>query len=89
MKEKLLKTELYCDEIQQRSMKSNLVISSPNSRGKESLMVRREKMIRNNLTKENDAKMMVRLLKEKIGVKQLLSDVSDCHALNKQGANTT
>ena len=41
MKEKLLKTDLYCDEIQQRSMKGNLIISSPNTRGKDSLMVSR------------------------------------------------
>ena len=89
MKEKLLKTDLYCDEIQQRSMKGNLIISSPNTRGKDSLMVRREKRIGNDLIKENDAELMVRLVKEKTGVELLLSDISACHALSKQGANTT
>ena len=89
MKEKLSKTELYCDEIQQRSMKGNLIISSPNTRGKDSLMVRKEVRCGNDLRKENDAELMVRIIKLKTGVELLLSDISACHALNKQGANTT
>ena len=89
IKVKLEKTELYCDEIQQRSMKGNLIISSPNTKGKSSLMVRREKMIGNDVRMENDAELMIRLIKEKTGVELLLSDVSACHALNKQGANAT
>ena len=52
-------------------------------------MVRREKRIGNDLRKENDAELMVRLVNKKTGVDLLLSDISACHALNKQGLNTT
>ena len=57
MKEMLAKAEDHTDEIQQRSMKGNLIISSPNTRGKDTLTGRLPKGNR----VENDTEMCLRL----------------------------
>ena len=90
LKEKMTSMERYGDEIQQRSMKGNLIVSSPNLQGKDSLLVRKER-IKNGqvIGREDDTEMMVRLTAAKTGVNIPLVDISACHALNKQGANAS
>ena len=89
LKEKMTSMERYGDEIQQRSMKGNLIVSSPNLQGKASMMVRNEKMVNGVLGREDDTEMVVRLVRAKTGVNIPLVDISACHALNKQGANSS
>ena len=85
MKEIIAKSEYHCDEIQQRSMKGNLTISSPNTRGKDSLAIRLPKGNR----AENDTEMCLRLIRLKTGVEAFESDISACHVLKREGANSS
>jgi hypothetical protein len=90
MREKLTNMEQHSDEIQQRSMKGNLIVSSPNTRGKDSLMVKKERKENGQVVgQEGETEMIVRLIRDKTGVNIPLCDVIACHALNKQGANST
>ena len=90
MKEKMSGMERNTDEIQQRSMKGNLIVSSPNLKGKDSLLVRKERIENGQVIgREDDTEMIVRLIAAKTGVNIPLVDISACHALNKQGANTS
>ena len=85
VKEVLAKAEEHSDEIQQRSMKGNLIISSPNTKGKDSLAVRLPKGNR----VENDTEMCLRLIRLKTGVEAFENDISACHVLKREGANST
>ena len=85
MREMLAKADDHSDEIQQRSMKGNLIVSSPNIRGKASLTDRLTKGER----LENDTEMCLRLIKVKTGVEASVEDVQACHVLKREGANST
>ena len=90
MKEKMSGMERNTGEIQQRSMKGNLIVSSPNLQGKDSLLVRKERFENGQVIgREDDTEMIVRLISAKTGVNIPLVDISTCHALNKQGANSS
>ena len=91
LKVKLEVAEQYSDEIQQRSMKGNLIISSPQRPGKPSLMVPQKKQP-NQLgivEMENATDLCLRLIKEKTGVEVLVSDVSACHKLRGAGVDAS
>ena len=89
LKQKLSSMERNTDEIQQRSMKGNLIVSSPNLQGKDSLLVRKQRLENGQvISQEDDTEMIVRLISANTGVNIPLVDISACHALNKQGLNT-
>ena len=89
LKEMLNKAEDHSDEIQQRSLKGNLIVSSPNRDQKPSILIKKERMFGNVLRMEDDTEMIIRLIKEKTGVEFLHSDISACHILKKQGADSS
>ena len=90
LKEKLANMEQHSDEIQQRTMKGNLIVSSPNTQGKDSLMVKRERKENGRVVGlEDETEMIVRLIRDKTGVNVPLCDITACHAINKQGANSS
>ena len=89
LKEMLDKTDEHCDEIQQRSLKGNLIVSSPNRDQKPSLLFKKERKFDNILRMEDDTEMIIRLVKEKTGVEFLLGDITACHILKKQGLDSS
>ena len=91
LKTKLEAAEQHSDDIQQRSMKGNLIVNSPQRPGKPSLMVPQQKPP-NHLgvvEMENATDMCIRLIKEKTGVEVLVSDVSACHKLGGAGVDAS
>ena len=89
LKETLIKAEEHSDEIQQRSMKGNLIVSSPNRDQKPSILNKKERIFGNVSRMEDDTEMIIRLIKEKTGVEFLVGDISACHILKKQGADSS
>ena len=89
---KVLELEDECDEVRQRSMKGNLIISSPNRDSAPSLGIRQQKFdIATNTTKlETEVNVCVRMILQKTGVAMPVSDVVACHPLgNRRGAEKT
>jgi hypothetical protein len=92
LRAKVLELEDECDEVRQRSMKGNLIISSPNRDNAPSLGIRQQKFdIATNTTKlETEVEVCVRMILQKTGVALPVSDVVACHPLgNRRGAETT
>ena len=82
--------QLYCDEIQQRSMKGNIIISSPNlGNGKASLMKLQRVETGGNNRLETATEMCCRLILKKTGVTVPEADISACHVLGRHGADST
>ena len=91
LKAKVEQLELDNDDIRQRSMTGNLIISSPQREGNPSLAVCRQ--VRDeeteSLRSETVTEMCVRLIKEKTTVEVPLSDVVACHPIGKgRGVDT-
>ena len=91
LKAKVEQLELDNDDIRQRSMTGNLIISSPQREGNPSLAVCRK--VRDeeteSLRSETVTEMCVRLIKEKTTVEVPLSDVVACHPIGKgRGVDT-
>ena len=89
LKSKLEKLEKHCDDIQQRSMKGNLIISSPEYGQRKSLLVPNSTMVSGSLANEDPTQLCIRLIKKKTGVDLPESDVSACHILKKNGSNSS
>ena len=87
LRQKLVQLEQHCDFIQQRSMKGNLIISSPNLTHKASLFEPAAIQRNGSQAREDAAELCTRLIKMKTGVTVPLTDISACHVLKKQGAN--
>ena len=80
--------QVYCDEIQQRSMKGNIIISSPNlGNGKASLM--KQLRVDGGARLETVTEMCQRLILKKTGVEVPHADISACHVLGRHGADAT
>ena len=83
--------EKECDEVRQRGMKGNIILSSPNIYGKVSLL--HPRTIKDSKTGaeryEYEHEMCARLIKLKTGVDIPLHDIDACHALNKRGSDST
>ena len=75
------------DDLRQRSMKGNLIISSPSSATKASLFVRGKKDVQKNgvtvTRNETDVEMVTKLIKKKTGVQFEEREVEACHALGR------
>ena len=89
LKSKLEKLEKHCDDIQQRTKKGNLIISSPEYGQKKSLLVPNSTMVTGTLANEDPTKLCIRLIKLKTGVDLPETDVSACHILKAQGSNSS
>ena len=90
LKEEMLELRKYCDEVQQRSMKGNIIISSPNlGNGKASLMKQQEVVGTGGKRLETVTEMCCRLILKKTGVTVPDADISACHVLGRHGADAT
>ena len=82
---KTLKEEIHTlneeiDETRQRSMKGNLIVSSPQSEKANTIAV--HETVRGK--RESDTEMVIRIIKKKTGVDIDLQDVSACHKIGKK-----
>ena len=87
LKKKCEALELECDEVRQRGMKGNLILSSPNLRDKRSLLAVKQvtDSVSGCLRNETITEMCGRLILLKTGVTVPQSDLVACHVLKKQG----
>lgn len=78
---KVEKVELAHDELQQRSMKGNIIVSSPSNGSKQTLFVR-EKVREGGVTRnESDVAMVSRAIRRKSLVGFEPGEVEECHPL--------
>jgi hypothetical protein len=91
LKAQVVALEAECDEVRQRGMKGNLIITSPNRADCASRAVQQTKPDRTTgaMRKETEAEMCVRMIHDKTGVEVPLQDIVACHALNGRGADTS
>ena len=91
LKAKVEILEKECNEVRQRGMKGNLILSSPDSGPKPSLLLPLEVLDRvtNSKRLEKPQEMCVRAIFKKTGIQVPLEDISACHSLNTRGSNTT
>ena len=91
MKIKYAELETECDEVRQRSMNGNIILSSPNLQDKPTLLV--PKQITDPVTgcirNECCTEMCARLIYMKTGVTVPVTDIVACHVLSKQGSDST
>ena len=90
LQEEVAELRKYCDEVQQRSMKGNIIISSPNlGNGKASLMKQLRLEEGETTRLETVTEMCCRLILKKTGVTVPEADISACHVLGRHGADST
>ena len=91
LKAKIEMLEKECSEVRQRGMKGNLILSSPDSGPKPSLLFPQEVLdnVTNSKRLEKPQEMCVRAIKKKTGIEVPLEDIAACHSLNTRGSNTT
>ena len=90
MKIKTEEIEHKCDEIKQRSLKGNLIVSSPRiNRGDvviDTMAVRDR--TRDSVREESVTEMVVRLVKLQTGQEIPLQDISACHPIGRKNSHT-
>ena len=81
----------YCDEVQQRSMKGNIIISSPNlGNGNKASLMKQQRVGEGATSRlETVTEMCCRLILKKTGVTVPDADISACHVLGRHGADST
>ena len=79
----------HCDEVQQRSMKGNLIISSRNTQQRKSLLRPQAGLLQGDLAKEDATSLCCRLIELKTGIRVPKEDISACHILKGQGENSS
>ena len=81
--------EEECDEVRQRGMKGNILLSSPITNQGDSLL--KPRRITDSTTgvlrNESEVEVCIRAIKAKTGVEVPEADISACHPLNRKGAN--
>ena len=77
------------DELRQRSMKGNLIISSPKSDAVDTLFKRKEVEEGGSIKKESDVAMVTRVIEAKTGVKFQPEEVVACHPLGRATKDPT
>ena len=91
LKSKCSVLENECDEARQRGLKGNLILSSPNTSTKKSLLIPNN--VNDSKTgaqrKEFEHEMCARLIKLKTGVEIPLCDIVACHPLKKRGSDSS
>ena len=91
LKNKYEKLEHDCDEIRQRNLKGNIILSSPNTHNKKSLL-NPLTIIDNHTSAERyeyEHEMCARLIKLKTGVAIPLKDIVACHPLSNRGSESS
>ena len=83
--------EKECEEVKQRLLKGNIILSSPKLQHAESLLIPQQIHDRSSNTKrvESTVEMCCRLIKMKSGVDVPLSDIIACHSLGNRGTDTS
>ena len=87
IKEKYKELEKECNEIRQRNMKGNIVISAPSTGQHPSLMRKQRKHNEplNSTVLESDVDLVTRLILKKTGIIVPETDIMACHALPSRG----
>ena len=82
--------ELKYDEVKQRSLKGNLIVSSPqiNRNGSVTGTLAVCDNSRNSVRQESVTEMVVRLVKLKTGQQIPLQDISACHPIGRKESNS-
>ena len=89
LRQEVEKLRIYCDEVQQRSMKGNLILSSPEYGQKKSLLKPGAGIVDGDFAKEDATLLCCRLIERKTGVVVPKEDISACHMLKKQGVSSS
>ena len=86
LKNKIERLETDYDEVRQRSMKGNLIVSSPKKEGIDTLLVKKQHQDEwgNFWNLETETQTVIRVVAEKTGVWFNEREVQACHTLNKQ-----
>ena len=89
LKDKVKMLETECDEVCQRGLKGNIIISSPEYQNKRSLFIIKQitDPVTGALRNENDTELCCRLIHLKTGVTVPLQDISACHPLSSKGGS--
>ena len=83
VEEKVESLAIENDKLRQRSMKGNLIVSSPKSDIMDTLFKRKEVEEAGSIKKESDVTMVTKVIKEKTGVEFLPEEVAACHPLGR------
>ena len=89
LRKEVERLRIYCDEVQQRSMKGNLILSSPEFGQKKSLLHPGAGIVDGDFAKEDATLLCCRLIERKTGVRVPKEDISACHMLKKQGVSSS
>ena len=89
LRQEVEKLRIYCDEVQQRSMKGNLILSSPEYGQKKSLLKPGAGIVDGDFAKEDATLLCCRLIERKTGVEVPKEDILACHMLKKQGVSSS
>lgn len=86
LESKMVKLETDYDDVRQRSMKGNLIVSSPQKEGCDTLLVKKQHQDEsgNFRNLETETQMVIRVVAEKTGVWFDDREVQACHTLNRQ-----
>jgi hypothetical protein len=91
MKAKVEALEAECDSVHQRSMKGNIIISSPataHAASRTPAQLTKDPVTGHDRN-EFEHEMCIRVIKEKTGITFPVSDIGACHALGRKGDNTS
>ena len=84
VEKRALEVEKENNEVRQRSMKGNLVISTDISNGQKSAFVSDKLNANGARSKESELEMVLRLIKDKTGENFKKSEIAACHALGRK-----
>ena len=89
LKEENAKLREEIDEIRQRGMKGNILVSSPAGTNKPTLLIPQPKSTPDNRkVNESDVEMVLRVIKDKTNVVVPKEDITACHRVGKKETNT-
>ena len=89
VEEKIESLAIENDELRQRSMKGNLIVSSPQSDTQDTLFKRLQVEEGGSIKQESDVAMVTRVIQEKTGVKLHPDEVAACHPLGRATRDPT
>ena len=88
LEKRILWLEEECDEVRQRGMKGNILLSSPIINNGDSLL--KPRPITDSITgvvrQESEVEVCIRAIKAKTGVEVPEADITACHPLKRKGA---
>ena len=89
VEEKCEKLASESDEIRQRSMRGNLIVSSPNFNGKVSMFKQKTYTLEGREQKESELEMVLRVIKQKTCVEFKKEEVHAFHPIGQERKNPT